>query len=291
MFRIKFMIIMCSLGCGQVTMPPGEGDAVAPDFPDSDASDAMDIADAAFPDSRPVPVPDCPELQPFELSWGTPVPMSVSDVQKRDLWPSISCDDKELYFTQVAGLGQKLFVARRAHRGEPWSVPQEVAAGGDSAREPEIAPGGKELYFNTETALRELQREDIDTPWVEVGENITGRSPALTGDGLTLYYIDAWNRYQLMRRQRSDLESTWGPEEPVRVPNDWRYQQVTASPDGSTLLLFQPVDLGNPWVVAVRDSTWVELPELNGVYNCDLSWHGDLVCSDNYDLIYIPNAM
>jgi hypothetical protein len=294
MFRIKLMIIVCSLACGQVTMPAGHGDAALPDSGDG-ASDAADAADAAPPDGSTIRVPGCPAVQTFELSWGTPVKMSMSDTQYRELWPSISCDDKELYYTRVweGGYIRKLYVARRGHRGEPWSLAVPVEAGGENARDPEIAPGGKELYYNTETDLFVLRRDELDAPWVESTDTFRGRSPAVSGDGLTLYYIDSWDGYKLMRRRRSDLQADWGSSETVMVPNGWRYQQVTVSPDGTTLLLFQPPDASSPRVVALRDSTWMELPALASAIpniTCDLSWHGDLICSDTHDLFYIPNT-
>jgi hypothetical protein len=272
-------------------MPAGDGDATVPDSGDG-AGDAAGAYDAAPPDASPIVVPGCPVPQPFELSWGTPAKMSISEPLYRELWPSISCDDKELYYTRIldGGITQELYVARRGRLGEPWSVAAPVNAGGESARDPEIAPGGKELYYNTETDVLVLQRDDLSAPWVEMADTFRGRSPAVAGDGLTLYYIDSWDRYKLMRRRRPDLQSNWGLAETVTVPNGWRYQQVTASPDGTTLLLFQPLEVASPRVMALRGSTFVDLSGLESVSNCDFSWHGDLICSDNHDLFYMPNT-
>jgi hypothetical protein len=272
-------------GCGQVSMPYFEPDGMSPDGSgdsgDSDATHTGNDADSI--DSNTMS--SCPVPGEFAVSWGVPVKIPLSAAERK--WaPSVSCDDKELYFHGLSGT-YDIFMARRSTAAAPWSTAVAIGFGAGDEREPEIAPDGVELYYTRNQTIYRATRSDPDTPWVEADELFGGASPSVSGDGLSLYYI---HDYRLERRRRDNLNDTWGAPEVIPTPSGTRYQRVAISAEGSTILLLQPVELAAPRVKAKRaPNDWVDVPELDAMTSCDFTWQGDLLCSDSSDLYYIPN--
>jgi hypothetical protein len=270
-----------------------------PDFePDGTSSDAPGDSgdrDAAYPDNDADfdaismdsnnTISNCPVPGEFAVSWGTPVKIPISTSERK--WaPSISCDDTELYFHGLSNT-YDVYMAQRSAAAAPWSTARTIGFGAGDEREPEIAPGGMELYYTRNQTIYRATRPDPDTPWVESDELFGGASPSVSGDGLSLYYI---HEYRLERRRRGKMDGAWGASEVISTPNGVRYQRVAISAEGSTILLFQPVELTASRVKAKRaPNDWVDVPELNAMTACDFTWQGDLLCSDSQDLYYIPN--
>jgi hypothetical protein len=266
-------------------MPDLEPDGMLPDGPensgDSDAAQAGNDGNSI--DSNIIS--NCPAPGEFSLSWGTPVKIPTGTTERK--WaPSISCDDRELYFHGMSDT-YDVYMARRSAAAAPWSVAMAIGFGLGDERDPEVVPGGVELYYTRNQTIYRAARPDPDTPWIEGDALFSGASPSVSGDGLSLYYI---HEYRLERRQRGNLDGAWGAPEVIPTPSGARYQRVAISADGSTILLLQPVELGASRVKAKRATNdWVDVPELDAMTSCDFTWQGDLLCSDSLDLYYIPN--
>lgn len=283
-----------SLGCGVVTMPDLDPDGMAPDGMFSDGTSDSASFDAGMSGSDAVDsaiTSRCPVPGEFSLSWDAPVKIPISTASL-EYSPTISCDDKELYFHRLNGEHFDIYMARRSTPGAPWAAATAIGFGIGSERDPEIGPefpGRTELYYTRDQIIHVARRSDPDMPWSESGDEsdelFGGSSPALSGDGLTLYYI---HEYQLERRRRASPDDPWGSAEIIPMP--FRYQQVTVSADGSAFLVSLPLESAAARVQARRvPGEWVAVPELDSMKSCDFTWQGDLLCSDSMDLYYVPN--
>lgn len=118
---------------------------------------------------------------------------------RTEAFPSVTLDQKTLYFTSDNGGGPlRVYVAKRDAGSDPFDTPEEVPGGGsDIDTEPWIAPSGV-LYFSTtrQTGPKfELWRSIptampvVPTAVAELNKaGFTSATPTLTDDELTIYF-------------------------------------------------------------------------------------------------------
>lgn len=260
----------CPSGMRYMDFDVGDGLAgmcVAEDSPDAaiadggaDASPTIDaLPDAPWPDAAPG-------------QWGTPeYVLNINTSNTWELQPSASADHLELYFARtLPGVENfDIYVTTRNSTTELWSLASKVDALADtgaSESSPEVSPDKLELYVVIDNMIHRSTRSSTISAWttpslVFIG---SGRSPALTGDGLTMYYIGSG--YSVKKRVRTATTASWGVQQDVAIPGDPSYNSVSVSADELHLLLSSVVSSGIPEVVELsRDATsdpWGNLAEV-----------------------------
>lgn len=119
-----------------------------------------------------------------------------------DVDPEVSPDGLVIYFSSDrSGDGYRLYVSRRAARGQPWGPPQALSGLGSSTLDmgPTVDPTGLNMVFAsqrnaTEVGLYRASRTDPQgtwgdvTPLSEINSSRQDENPALFDHGLSLVW-------------------------------------------------------------------------------------------------------
>lgn len=118
--------------------------------------------------------------------------------------------------------------------------------------DPEVSSTGLEILFFTTEGLAAARRSSAELPF-EPAEaiGIQGGSPSLSGDGLSLYYV---NEGDVFRATRTEVGQPWSEGE--RILPTTGFGLVDVSPDERRLLLLaNPFELPSmPLLIAERSS-------------------------------------
>lgn len=236
-------------------------------------SDASTSADATALDASSDAAPNVDAGAP---AWGTPqYVLNVNTGGADEVHPSATSDQLELYVVRD-NLGEyDVWVSKRDTPSEPWGVTERVDSLSETGIDefsPEPSPNGLELYVTINNLIHRATRSSVDTAWSAPLLQFAagGRSPALTGDGLKMYYVGSG--YSVKVRTRTSIDASWGAAADVIVPGDPKYDSVSVSADDRRLLLSSPVEFGIPeaaeLVRATPEDAWgsiLEVPTLTGL--------------------------
>ena len=176
-------------------------------------------------------------------SWKPAVIQADLSSPGNDVDPDVSPDGLVLTFSSDrGGDGYRLYVSRRAARGESWGVPQAVSGLGASSRDmgPTVDPTGLNMVFAsqpspTQVSLYRASRTDARATWTnvtplsEINSARQDENPALFDHALSL----VWSSRGPSNGSTSDLfevsrptllqpfSSTPIPLESLNSPQDW----------------------------------------------------------------------
>lgn len=220
-------------------------------------------------------------------AWGTPVKVTggvSSDYGDRS--PSISASGLELYFDRIGQInGGAIMRATRPYIGGFWTLTGGVRTGHSA---PDIAPNGLELYtVSANRIFRSVRGSTDSTDWGGASELFPGFHPSLAKGGLALYYVEDG---ELMRRERTNLSTSWQAPTAVALPPADDYADLAVSDDelfaiataldGGEIVLYelnrssQADSWGDPVVIHAFDG--VGTPLL-----CDLLSKSEMFCQVN----------
>lgn len=145
--------------------------------------------------------------------WGPPQNLVQLNSAGADYEPNLSYDGLELYFvsTRAGGLGNSdIYVSQRPAVGAPWGPPQNLGAPVN-------------------------------------GAGIANDDPALTQDGLTMFYTGPGaGGADVLRTQRANLGAPWGPPQPFAPANSAAFDH-SPIPDGNgEVVWFSSTRAGGP---------------------------------------------
>jgi hypothetical protein len=219
-------------------MPATSSDASAA-APPPDAAPALDastLLDASTPLDAFAPVAPEAGAQDQDAAptavlgpFGAPSPLD--DFPRSDD-PSFTADGLEIYLD--ANDSDRIHVATRASRDDPWGEPIPLDAVGDDAngKTPWITPDGLQLYFSAVRAAGAgasdiwwIERADREAPWGEarplsnVNSALEEFAPSLSSDGLQLVLTRAnigLGGQELWLSRRDSVEADW--DAPALMP-------------------------------------------------------------------------
>jgi hypothetical protein len=258
--RSLSLIALLAAACGEVKSP-SDGDAMTrpdadPAAPDADPS-APD-ADPGAPDATPPP----DALPPCTWRAGIIVPNANSATYEGGA--TVSASGKTLLYNRLIALesDSDIFIAKRDSLGSPFRTGIRLPNVNtvnvfDDA--PELSDSGLEVFFTRTvpetanyqlwTARRETEDGDFGAPG-QVGVN--GFSSSLSGDGLSLYYVDPTTRF-VRRIKRERIGGPWGEPRDV-MATIYRGIDISAN-ELSILLSDGPVRFDQPpLAVATRNT-------------------------------------
>lgn len=227
---------------GEHPASEGIGRTCIPDpFPDGGLGDPADAGpDAAI-------TPPC--------TWGVPALLANVNSDSYELLPSLSHDGLELYFTRF-GDDAGMYVSQRATDQQPFGAPDMLEELSDPEMfeyDPEISSNGLEIFFRWDSRdIRVATRANTSAAWSEPElTGVSGVSPSISGDGLSLYFI-ADDTVKVVKR--TSLTAPFGSPQDV-MPADGRSGIDISSDELRILLSGGPNDFdGDPIVVAERAS-------------------------------------
>jgi WD40-like Beta Propeller Repeat len=251
-------------GCGSINTDLGDGDD---EGAEADAGPGEDGGGGT--DAGPTPPDDGgdgggADSGPPACDWGRPTDAPFGEINSDGFEESASLtgDGTTLLFTRFTdGDGDTdVFEATRSSEGAPFSNPQPIEElnSPELELEIEISADGREIFF-----LRAPKTGPSDTifsarrasPGAAFGEvqstGLIGFSPTLSGDGLTLYFIDA-GLARIMRATRQAIGQPW--DNPVEVGPVGLFDSIEVSPDELRLLMSRPGGAQEPVAIATRDS-------------------------------------
>ncbi|HSD86938.1 MAG TPA: hypothetical protein VLB44_05465 [Kofleriaceae bacterium] len=138
-------------------------------------------------------------------SWSTPVLIGELATASEESRPEISRDGLTLYFSsnRATSMGRAIWVATRASTSVSFDPPTRIIELDDAAddKDPAISADGLTIYFTSDRGVPQniyvASRATLADPFVVQGVlAITGApatpraAPALTGDELTMFYVD-----------------------------------------------------------------------------------------------------
>jgi hypothetical protein len=241
-----------ALGCGKVdTMLAGDAgtgsivDAAA--LPDGGASDGSGGA----PDSG---APAC--------TWGDLSPDLFAMVNGPDHEESatLTGDGLAVFFTRYPFDGAQtadIYDAGRESRDQPFSAPRlvgELNSADEDELSLEISGDGLEIFFQRfSDDILGASRASSDGAFGEVAPTgLLGWSPTLSGDGLSLYFIDL-DFERVMRATRAAAGEPW--DDPVDVGTAGGFDSIDVSSDELRMLYSRAADgSSQPVAIARRDS-------------------------------------
>lgn len=168
-----------------------------------------------------------------DTPFGMPMPVTELDSTDFDSDASVTDDGLELYMASGRAMPSCIYSSHRATTGSLWSTPQQVPAlctSGDSG--PFVTGDGLTLVYNTladgvgEGTLMISQRASRNAAFTAgnaIAELSLGPNkgyPALSRDGLTLYYEGSGagiTHVQLWQASRPSLAEPFGT--PALIPN------------------------------------------------------------------------
>lgn len=160
-----------------------------------------------------------------------------------------------IYFARyVTPADGGLYFATRGSIGQAFSQPTLIAELSDSDLEldPEISPSGLEVFYPIDigASIETAVRETPTSPFVPAPRTgLRGLSPALSGDALSLYFVD---QNTIRRATRTAIGEPWSS--PVTILPTAEYLAVDVSPDELRLLLTSAPDDASPLWIAERAS-------------------------------------
>lgn len=221
-------------GCGSVNSDapdgggPGEADA-DPNAPDADPS----APDAAPPDAMP------------PCNWTAPVIVASVNSTSFEGMATESPDGLALYFTKTISLGTNsdLYVATRSGAGMPFGAPSAVSGfdtPGVFEDAAELSATGLEIFFRRTIAEDPMSGIWTATRPTAAGSfgaaqslGVDGYSPAISADGLTLYYVSI-TEGKVKAMSRASIGGLWGPPHDVLTTP---YRTIDVSGDELRILL------------------------------------------------------
>jgi hypothetical protein len=256
------------LGCGGVSVSGLDGGGG--DDGDGTEADAGEDPDAATP-PQPDATPAC--------RWTELDPAPFASVNSADPEQSTTFDASGLvlFFTRAAaGQSSDIYDAVRDTLDLPFGGPRligELSLPGAGEYEVELSASGEEIFF-----IRDTSDEILTSARVRgagFGEvrftGLKGTSPALSLDGLALYFIDDLGADRIMRVARSAVGQDWGTPEEVGSPRGYPWIDVSA--DELSLLLSGGAGTADQPAIAIATRASVDVPfgepvsagaELNG---------------------------
>ena len=219
-----------------------------------------------------------PDAPPAVGRWTTAEPIIELASATDDRFPSLAVGGHSIYFTRTEMIGSFVvnvpYTAVRASLDLPFGVPyRPVTWGASSIFDQEHSSDHIEWFFWR--ALGQLgtsARASTGDPWSFPSDlGVDGFSPSLSGDGLSLYFVDFNGELAVMTRP--DRASAWSAPAVVPVAGEISIAQVDVSGDERTLLISSdPASASAGIYLATRGSTSeafaepVAIPELAGPY-------------------------
>ena len=134
--------------------------------------------------------------------WSTPTPIAPTVTGSEESDPSISLDERELFFTsnRSPSLARALWVTTRPTIADAFGTPTRIAELDDAAddSDPDISPDGTILFSSRRSSMPRVhvaKRADASSPFMDVGQlDIIGDTistrggPKMTDAGFALYY-------------------------------------------------------------------------------------------------------
>jgi hypothetical protein len=202
--------LMLAVGCGSVSESDPDAAAGAPDA----ATQAIDAPDQSQPDA-PVDA---------ALAWSAFEPVGV-DFSGAIYTPTVSADGLTLYFTSLNQIFD-IYYAERASTDADFgaaSILPIANAADEQKRYPELSHDGLELYFsNGDTGpIMVSSRATTSSPWgTPVPTGVSGNFPSISGDKLSLYYIEQLDGAdgQFRRITRATVGQPWSNPTTVDLP-------------------------------------------------------------------------
>lgn len=226
-----------------------------------DAAGDVTSDDTAQPDAQTI----C-----HSASWGTPAVIPALATSSHESDPSLTADELTMFFTGNAGTSQgfAIWTASRATTadafGSPMLVPELDAAGEDI--DPTISADGRTILFASDrmgsghkmfVAQRANTTDPFGTPvplTISGASTQVGNSPALTSDGLGLYY--ALGSINLAFASRATTGGAFLFVRELDELNDPTTDGAPAISDDGLELFFESFRTGSAYVyVATRAST------------------------------------
>jgi hypothetical protein len=177
---------------------------------------------------------------------------------------SFSSDGLALHFSRSGGTKTEeggIFVATRESLGGAFGMPsriQELSVDGTTEYEPELSQSGLEMFYRVDGSIRAATRSSPAEPFGPSEETgLAGFQPSLSGDGLTLYFVDFSNSKGIIQQAtRSDVGSAWGEPETVLPTSGYLYADV--SPDELRLLITLSAFDGPTIPLAIAERSSIE---------------------------------
>lgn len=186
--------------------------------------------------------------------------------------PSFTADGLEMYLD--ANDNDRIHVATRASRSDPWGEPLPVEAVGEDAngKTPWITPDGLQLYFAADrdggagvSDIWWLERPNRQSPWgvaqplSSVNSPLEEFAPSLCADGLQLVLTRAnvgLGGQELWLARRDSVEAPWQVPELMTV-NDptMKDSDAVLSPDGLEIWWVRGVSAGDDDLYVARRAT------------------------------------
>jgi hypothetical protein len=227
-------------------------------------------------------------VQPL-TAWGDPELITeISSTTLHDFKPTVRGDLLELYLYRPGTVqegGQQVFRSIRTTTDEPWQ-PTTVSGLGNQGT-PELSYDGTEMFVVRSTdEVWTSVRLTVEANWSAFMFVFNGQSPSLSGDGLTLYYVDAVT-HETMKRTRTAIGGTWGGAVNAGLPGNPRYAAAAVSPDERVFVLSGPDDMGQAFNVEFKRETigdaWDNAQEVQpltsaGGGNCNLATAYEMYC-------------
>jgi WD40-like Beta Propeller Repeat len=245
-------------GCGSINTDLGEGSE------EETPADAAPAADAGATDAGPSQ-PDGggddggADGGPAACDWGRPTDAPFGQINSDGFEESASLtgDGRTLLFTRFDdGDGDTdVFEATRNAPAGPFGEAREIKElnSPDLEVEIEISADGLEIFFlRASDTILSARRASPDAEFENIAPTgLIGFSPSLSGDGLSLYFIDA-ALASVMRATRTAIGQPW--DNPVEVGPVGLFDSIEVSADELRLLMSRPGGAQEPVAIASRDS-------------------------------------
>jgi hypothetical protein len=267
--HLTLSALLLALGACKFPELPRIGDDGGTDAADVDAPDV----DAPSTDAASIDAPtDAPPTDAPPGAWLDPSPVrGVSSDTQPDKHPALSDDGLTLAFGRyVDALGTEIFVATRASTSLPFSSPIRVPELGTGQNEtaPVFSTTGREIFFvrtpsgSFDDRIYVASRPSASVAWGTPSDTgLRGRSPDISGDGLTLYYVPTLDSCTgdttacVMRATRTAIGQPFGTPEEIDLPPGTSYSSIDLSNDELSILLSGRRRTGIPvMVVGTRNS-------------------------------------
>jgi WD40-like Beta Propeller Repeat len=246
-------------GCGSINTDLGDDDNEGGSQADAGP------ADGGTPDAAP-PLPDGNDgggggdggAPACEWSQLTTAPFDMLNTDAFEESPTLTGDAKTMLFTRFSPNGDpvEIFEATRSGPDAPFEdvrFVEELQSEDPEAIELEISADGTEIFFlRSSDTIVSARRASPGATFGEVeSTGLLGFSPTLSGDGLSLYFIDT-GLTRIRRATRSAIGEPW--DDPVDVGPMGLFDSIDVSPDELRLLMSRPGPDAQPVAIASRSA-------------------------------------
>jgi hypothetical protein len=183
--------------------------------------------------------------------WGEPVPVEGINSDMRDVNPTISTDELQMWLARSDGGAYQLFEASRSSKDAPWSAPSLMPGlgGNPEGLAPAVTADGLVLYFNRSTIDLDV---DIYRATRESTNDLFGVAEPLSGLNTDESDWDVFSHDDLFFILTRNGKLLTSQRETPHTP----FQELTELPlTGADWAAYDPwISLDRSWIVYAADN-------------------------------------